>query len=108
MPSNSKIIVLTNCASLKEARRIAQTLVERRLAACINTATSPVESVYRWKGKMEKAKEYLLLVKTSRARFAAVERAIRELHSYEVPEIVALPIVAGSRDYLSWLSHNLR
>lgn len=108
MPSNSKIIVLTNCGSPKEARRIAKALVERRLAACVNTITAPVESVYRWKGKIEKAKECLLLIKTSRARFAAVERTIRELHSYEVPEIIAVPIVSGSREYLGWFTHNSR
>ncbi|HKQ85291.1 MAG TPA: divalent-cation tolerance protein CutA [Candidatus Acidoferrales bacterium] len=108
MPSNSKIIVLTNCGSPKEARRIAKALVERRLAACVNTVTTPVESVYRWKEKIERAKEYLLLIKTSRACFAAVERTIHDLHSYEVPEIIALPIVSGSRDYLSWLGENTR
>jgi len=108
MPSNSVIIVLTNCGSPKEARRIVKALVERRLAACVNTITAPVESVYRWKGKIEKAKEYLLLIKTSRARFAAVERTIRDLHSYEVPEIIAIPIATGSRDYLSWLADNTR
>jgi periplasmic divalent cation tolerance protein len=106
MPSDRKIIVLTNCGSAKEARRIAKALVDRRLAACVNTVTAPVESIYRWKGKVEKAKEYLVILKTSRARFSAVERTIRELHSYEVPEIIALPIVAGSRDYLSWLDQN--
>lgn len=82
--------------------------MKKRLAACVNTVTAPVESVYRWKGQVEKAKEYLLLIKTSRARFADVERTIRELHSYEVPEVIALPIMAGSRDYLSWLTENLR
>lgn len=100
--------MLTNCSSPKEARRIAKALVERRLAACVNTIAAPVESVYRWKGKIEKAKEYLLLIKTSRARFAAVERTIRESHSYDVPEIIAVPIVSGSRDYLSWLADNTR
>ena len=108
MASTSVIIVLTNCGSPKEARRIAKALVERRLAACVNAITAPVDSVYRWKGKIETAKEYLLLIKTSRTRFAAVEREIRELHSYEVPEIIALPILAGSRDYLSWLGQNTR
>ncbi len=106
--STNKVVVLTNCGSRKEAQRIAKALVERRLAACVNAITAPVASVYRWKGKIESAREYLLLIKTSRARFAAVERAIRELHSYEVPEIIALPIVAGSRDYLSWLGQNAR
>lgn len=108
MRSVDKIVVLTNCGSAREAGRIAQALVKKRLAACVNTVTAPVESVYRWKGQVEKAKEYLLLIKTSRARFADVERTIRELHSYEVPEVIALPIMAGSRDYLSWLTENLR
>jgi periplasmic divalent cation tolerance protein len=104
MPSTGKIVILTNCGSLNEARRIARALVEKRLAACVNAVTAPVESIYRWKGKLETAKEFLVLVKTTRARYAAVERIIRELHSYEVPEIIAIPIAAGSRDYLSWLS----
>lgn len=108
MPSTAKIVVLTNCGSLNEARRIAKALVEKRLAACVNTVTAPVESTYRWKGKVEQAKEYLLLIKTSRAHYAAVERTIRELHSYDVPEIIALPIAAGSKDYLSWLTQNTR
>jgi len=106
MASTNKIIVLTTCSSLKEARRIARALVERRLAACVNIGTAPVESVYRWEGKIESAKEYQLLIKTSRARYTEIERTIRELHGYEVPEIVALPIVSGSRDYLSWIGQN--
>jgi periplasmic divalent cation tolerance protein len=97
------IVVVTNCGSEKEARRIARALVERRLAACVNTFSAPIESVYRWKGKIETAKEFTLLVKTTRARLPAVDSAIRELHSYDVPEIIALPIAAGSKDYLAWL-----
>lgn len=107
MRSTDKVIVLTSCGSVKEARSIAKSLVERRLAACVNRITAPVESIYRWKRKIESAKEYLLLIKTSRARFAAVERTIRELHSYDIPEIIALPIVVGSHDYLSWLDQSL-
>jgi periplasmic divalent cation tolerance protein len=106
MPSNA-IVVLTNCGSLKEARSIARSLVESGLAACVTTVTAPVESTYRWKGKLETAREFMLLIKTTRARYAAVERAIGELHSYEVPEIVAIPIAAGSRDYLSWLASSV-
>jgi periplasmic divalent cation tolerance protein len=106
MAWTDKIVVLCNCGSAAEARRIARALVERRLAACVNMLSAPVESTYRWKGKVEGAKEFLLIAKTSRARWKAVERAIRELHGYEVPEIVALPISAASRDYLSWLSEN--
>ena len=104
----NKIMVLSNCGSAAEARRIARTLVERRLVACVNVLSAPVESVYRWKGKIETAKEFLLIAKTSRARFKAVERAIRELHNYELPEVIAVPIVAGSPDYLGWIDENVR
>ena len=108
MAANGKIVVLTNCASSREARRIARALVEKRLAACVNIIATPVESLYRWKAKIEKAREHSLLIKTTRECFAAVEKTIRELHSYEVPEIIAVPIVAGSRAYLSWLEENVR
>lgn len=107
LPANEKIVALSTCSSAKEARRIARDLVEGRLAACVNIVTAPIESVYRWKGKLEMSKEFLLIIKTARGRFAAVERAIRKLHSYEVPEIIALPIASGSRDYLAWLSSSV-
>jgi periplasmic divalent cation tolerance protein len=108
MPASDNIIVLTNCASAKQARRIAHALVERGQAACVNRPAAPVESVYRWKGKIETAKEFLLLIKTTRAAYAAVERTIRELHSYEVPEIIAVPIAKGSRDYLAWVAGSVK
>jgi periplasmic divalent cation tolerance protein len=108
VPSNDNIVVFTNCGSYREARKIARTLVEKRLAACANVVTAPVQSIYRWEEKIETAKEFLLLVKTSRSRFDAVEREIRELHSYDVPEIIAVPIAAGSRAYLNWLSESVR
>jgi periplasmic divalent cation tolerance protein len=82
-------------------------LVRKRLAACVNLLASPVRSVYRWKGTVESAKEYLLLIKTSRKRFVALESEIRRLHSYDVPEIIALPIVAGSNRYLKWLEESV-
>lgn len=97
------ILVLATCGSAKEAKRIAEALVSKRLAACVNVVGSSVRSVYRWKGRVETAREYLLLVKTSRRRFGALEKEIRRLHSYKVPEIIALPIVAGSKPYLEWL-----
>ena len=97
------VLVLVTCGSAKEAKKIAEVLVRGRLAACVNFLTSPVQSIYRWEGKVETAKEYLLLIKTSRRRLAALERKIRHLHSYDVPEIIALPIVAGSKPYLKWL-----
>jgi periplasmic divalent cation tolerance protein len=99
-----KIVVLVTCGSAKEARKIGRALVEARLAACANVLGSPVQSTYRWNGKVESAREFLIVLKTSRKCFAAMERAIRRLHSYDVPEIVALPIAKGSRDYLKWIS----
>lgn len=103
-----KIVVLVTCESARQARRIGRALVEQRLAACANIFQVPVWSIYRWKGKIESARECLVVLKTSRKRFTAVQRAVRRLHSYEVPEIIALPIAAGSREYLSWISESLR
>jgi len=99
-----KIVVLVTCGSAKEARRIARALVERRLAACGNILEAPVRSIYRWKGKVETAREYLLLIKTSRGRLAALQDEVKRLHSYDVPEIIALPIAKGSPEYLKWIS----
>ena len=98
-----KIVVLVTCGSAEEARRMARTLVEKRLAACGNIVGAPVRSIYLWKGKVESAKEYLLVMKTTRKRFAALREAVKRLHSYGVPEIIALPIVAGSTEYLKWI-----
>jgi periplasmic divalent cation tolerance protein len=103
-----KIVVLVTCGSMKEARSLAKAIVEARLAACVNVVTAPVESVYRWKGRVERAREYLLLIKTTRKRFAALRREIEQLHSYDVPEIIALPISMGSLGYLRWLSDSVR
>jgi periplasmic divalent cation tolerance protein len=104
---SEKIVVLVTCGSAKEARSIARSLVERKLAACVNLLPVPVESVYRWKGRIESAKEFLLIVKTARKRFAAVQAEVRRLHSYEVPEIIALPIATGSQDYLAWIADSV-
>lgn len=103
-----KIVVLVTCGSVKEARCIARALVTDRLAACVNVLQASVESVYRWKGKIESAKEFLLLVKTSRRRFGAVQAAVRRLHSYDLPEIIALPVERGSQGYLDWISESVR
>jgi periplasmic divalent cation tolerance protein len=102
-----KILVLVTCRSRKEARKIARALVEQRLAACVSAIGVPVASTYRWKGRVESAKEFLLLIKTSQKRFAAVRDTVRKLHSYEVPEIIALPIAAGSRTYLDWIASSV-
>ena len=98
-----KRIVLSTAGSEEEARRIAQALVERRLAACVNIV-GPIQSVYRWKGAVESAPEHLLIIKTTAAAFPRVRDAIRELHSYELPECVMLSIEAGSEEYLKWIA----
>lgn len=103
-----EIVVVVTCASEKQARKIARALVGQRLAACVNILPGTVMSVYRWKGKVQSAKEILLIIKTARGRFAALGRAVRRLHSYDVPEIIALPIADGSPDYLAWISGSVR
>jgi periplasmic divalent cation tolerance protein len=103
-----KILVLVTCGSRKEARKIARALVGQRLAACVSEIGVPVASTYRWKGKVESAKEFLLLIKTTRKRFAAARDTVCKVHSYEVPEIIALPIAAGSRAYLNWIEKSVK
>jgi periplasmic divalent cation tolerance protein len=101
-----KRIVLSMAGSEEEARKIAQALVERRLASCVNIV-GPIHSVYRWKGAVESALEHLLIIKTTAEAFPRVRDAIRELHSYELPECVLLPIEAGSEDYLKWIGESV-
>ena len=98
-----KFVVLVTCSSVAEARRLSRALVDARLAACVNIVPGAVESIYRWKGRIESARERLLLIKTSRKRLAGLQAAVQRLHSYDVPEIIAIPIAAGSRAYLAWL-----
>jgi periplasmic divalent cation tolerance protein len=98
--------VLTAAGSEEEAERISAALVERRLAACVQVI-GPVASHYRWQGKVEHAREWLCLAKTTAQRYPELEAAIRELHSYEEPEIVATPIVAGSSGYLDWINRGV-
>ena len=101
-----KRIVLTTTGSREEAGRIAQALVERRLAACVNLV-GPITSLYRWQDKVEKAEEFLLLIKTDADSFPDVRDAIQELHSYDLPECVALAIEAGSAEYLDWIGDSV-
>jgi periplasmic divalent cation tolerance protein len=102
-----KILVLSTAGSEEEARKIAHGLVERRLAACVNIVPR-ITSVYRWQGKVEEAEEYLLLVKTAAEKFGAVREAIAELHSFEVPECVAISIAEGSQAYLDWITESVK
>ncbi len=106
--STGKFVVLVTCNSVREGRKIGRALVKARLAACVNVLQTPIESIYRWKGSVDSAKEFLLIIKTSRARLKALEAAVKRLHSYDVPEIIALPIEKGSQDYLAWLSESVR
>jgi periplasmic divalent cation tolerance protein len=101
------VVVLVTCGSRGEAHMIGRELVARRLAACVNIVEAPLSSVYRWKGKVEHAREFLMLIKSSRRRLRALQAAIEELHSYDVPEFIALPIAAGSPAYLKWLNESL-
>ena len=101
-----KIVVLSTCASGEEAARIARALVEKKLAACVNVLPA-VRSFYRWKGAIEDEQESLLVIKSSRPLFDQLRAEIEKLHSYEVPEVVAVPIVDGSEGYLEWLDREL-
>jgi periplasmic divalent cation tolerance protein len=100
-------VVLVTCGTRAEARRIARSVVGKRLAACVNVILSPVESVYAWNGKLEKAREYLLIMKTTAKRLVELEREVKRLHSYDVPEFIALPITEGCAKYLSWLAEGV-
>ena len=102
-----KLVVLVTCSNMAEAQRIARGVVEERLAACINILPGAVHSIYRWKGKVESSRERLLLIKTSRKRLAKLRTAVERLHSYDVPEFVALPIAAASPAYLAWIEECL-
>jgi periplasmic divalent cation tolerance protein len=96
------VVILVTAGSESEAETIARALVEERLAACVNMI-SPIRSLYRWEGKVTDDREWLLLIKTRAERFPAVEARVKTLHSYQVPEVIALPIVGGAERYLGWL-----
>jgi len=98
-------IVLTTAGSSQEAEKIATTLVERRLAACVNIIPQ-IQSVYRWQENVERATEWLLIIKSRAAAFESVRDAIREIHSYELPECIMVEIESGSKPYLDWIMDN--
>jgi periplasmic divalent cation tolerance protein len=102
-----KIVVFTTCGSAEEAQRLAAALIEKHLAACVNI-TAPVTSVYRWKGAIEKSEEWMLVIKSRRERFEELRVMLEGAHSYELPEVLALPVVDGSPNYLAWVEEETR
>lgn len=101
------IVVLITCATEEEAAKIAEALVKERLAACVNRL-SGVSSFFWWQGKLDSAGEVLLIAKSKKSEFGKIEHRVKQLHSYEVPEIIALPVVAGHQPYLNWIDESLR
>jgi periplasmic divalent cation tolerance protein len=102
-----KLIVFTTCGAREDAEKIAKAVVMEKLAACVNVLPG-VRSCYEWEGKMEWSEELLLMMKTTRDRYEELEARIRELHAYEVPEILAVPVAAGLEKYLEWVDSNTR
>jgi periplasmic divalent cation tolerance protein len=101
--NSQHIVIFNSCPDQATADRIARALVEERLAACVNQLAA-VRSIYRWQGKLDDEPEVLLLIKTTVARLAELEMRLRAMHPYEVPEIIALPVIGGSADYLAWVA----
>ncbi len=104
---NSFIIIFVTCASKKEAGLLSDLLLKKRLVACANIIEG-VDSKFWWHGKVDKAHETLVIFKTGADKFKAVQREVLRLHSYDTPEIIAIPIVAGSKDYLNWIKSSLK
>ena len=102
----NKRLVLTTTASQEEARKLANALLERRLAACVNILPK-IDSIYRWKDKVEESQEFLLLIKTTQSAISPLRDAILELHSYEVPECIVLTVEDGSESYLQWIDESV-
>ena len=102
-----KQIVFSTVGSKEEAQKIAAALVERQLAACVNIL-GPIDSVYRWKGEVESNTEFLLVIKTTAEHFESVHEALLELHSYELPECIALNIENGNSEYLDWIENSVQ
>ncbi len=101
------VVIMVTASSRRECRKIARRLVDEKLAACVNI-TQPIQSVYRWEGKVEQSKEFLMFIKTRRELFPQVRTEISLVHSYHTPEIICLPIIEGSPNYLQWISESVR
>jgi periplasmic divalent cation tolerance protein len=105
--AENQLVTLCTVPDRETGERIAQALVEARLAACVNLVPG-LSSIYRWEGKVEKQAECLLIIKTTGARFEALQKRVLALHPYDMPEIIAIPISTGSTDYLKWISDSLK
>ena len=101
------IVICITCADKKEAYNIANTLLKEKLVACGNIVTG-ISSIYWWKNRIERSKEVLLTAKTIKTRFSKIVKRVKELHSYDVPEIIALPVICGSKDYLNWIDDSVK
>jgi periplasmic divalent cation tolerance protein len=101
------VVIFITCAKKGEAKKIAHALVSKKLAACVNIIPG-IESWFRWQGKVDKAEEYLLVVKSKKKYFSRLSRLVKSLHSYAVPEIIACPLVFAEKNYLNWLDESFR
>lgn len=101
------IVIFVTASNKKEAQKIAARLIKNKLAACVNIAQE-IESLFFWEAKIQKAKESLLIIKSTRAKFPRIVKLIKSLHSYKVPEIIALPIITGDKPYLGWIDASIR
>ena len=104
---SNPIVVLVTCGSEEEALKIANALVAEHLAACVNLI-APIRSISRWEGKICDEKEWLLIIKTQKQKFEELEKRVKSLHSYSVPEIISLPVTEGSSAYLNWIEENTK
>jgi periplasmic divalent cation tolerance protein len=102
-----KVVILVTAANHDECKKIARHLVETRLAACVNIS-QPIESVYRWEGRIAEEGEFLLIIKSTRELFPEIKSEISKIHSYHTPEIICLPVIDGSRNYLQWISDSVK
>ena len=106
MEPGRRIVIFITCASDEEAHKISSRLISKKLAACANIIHG-INSLFRWQGKVDSAKESLLIIKSRKDKISSIIREVKSLHSYEVPEIIALPIIGGSKDYLKWLDDSI-
>lgn len=101
------IVVFVTAANIEEARKIADKLIQDKLAACVNMIDN-VKSLFWWEGKLDSAQEVMLVIKSAKSKFSKIVNAVKSVHSYEVPEIIALPIIAGEKKYLRWIDDSFR